>query len=100
MTSVNPEIDLNARLRPLPPMTCGHVDFTTSCTVERVEAKGKTPTTWLARVRVRCADCGRDFDFQGMPQGESQLEPRAGLLGIEAQLPLTPSARDPLDCNV
>jgi hypothetical protein len=95
------EIDLDA---PLPPLcrleiVCNHVDFETTCTVERTGGTAGKPLAWMARVRVRCADCGRDFDFVGLAPGYSQLEPRAGLLGIEAQLPLSPSARDPLDAR-
>lgn len=72
-------------------MTCKHLKFAADVRVARIEDIGR----FVAEIRVRCTDCGKPFQFQGMQPGMNFTGPTVSLDGLEASLPIFPDGQQP-----
>jgi len=70
---------------------CAHIDFHANVAVGRLSREENGPIThYRAEVTVRCADCGQQFEFLGLPVGMSAYRPTISLDGLELRVPITP----------
>ena len=49
-------------------MTCNHSQFEANVNVKRLTDKDEV-TGYLAEVKIKCAQCGTQFAFKGLPMG-------------------------------
>ena len=76
-------------------MNCEHEDFGASVKVARItDAEGK-PTSFMAEVRVQCAQCRREFQFLGLQPGLDLQGARVSIDGLEANLAICPQGEQP-----
>ncbi len=86
-----------------------HPRVMVSCPHERIDADVSTTRVtdgngnvvgFTADVQLACAGCGCPMEFLGMEHGLHPREPRAGLSGLEARLPIRPNpAAADIVCN-
>lgn len=68
---------------------CQHENFTADVAVARIlDGEGTDPVSYVATVKVSCADCGEPFGFRGPPAGVSWREPRCAIDARSIDLPL------------
>ncbi len=75
----------------LNPTTCQHMNFGVHANVGRIQKSDLEPeviTAFSCDLRVYCRDCGKPFQFVGLPNGFSFYQPTVSLDGQTAQLPL------------
>ena len=65
---------------------CEHNDFEASVTVNRLEDVKR----FAADVHIKCRECGKPFQFLGLPGGLAPDYPTTSVDGTEARLPITP----------
>lgn len=71
--------------------TCGHHRFESAVTVLRLtDGPGFNLIGFSAEVRVRCGDCGREFEWIGVPYGSSPMQPTASVDMQELRAPIRP----------
>ena len=74
-------------------MPCPHLNFAAVVDVARLAYGEDGPVTgWSAELHVRCADCGEEFVFLGVPGGYSPGWPCASPCGTEVRLPMLPAS--------
>ena len=72
-------------------MTCQHENFVAVVAVNRITATEGGPVTHFdAAIKVRCADCGLEFEFRGVPDGYSPYGPTVSIDGKELSVPVMP----------
>lgn len=75
-------------------MTCMHKDFHANVAVGRIIAEGAAddslPIAYSADITIKCKDCGKPFEFMGLPMGYSPMQPMCSVDGLEARVPLKP----------
>ncbi len=74
---------------------CPHMNFNANVAVARLEDSGR----FNAEVQICCCDCGRQFQFIGLPLGLNLNGPSMSVDGLEARLAIAPlgSIPQPLD---
>lgn len=77
-------------------MACDHESFRAQCDISRLSTDEGGPIThYTAELRVYCAECGEQFEFQGLPGGYSAYNPTVDLGRGTANLPLMPPGQKP-----
>jgi hypothetical protein len=80
----------------MPPMTCEHLNFSANVDISRLASKEGGPiTSYLAEVRIVCADCGLPFEFRGLPVGVNLQGAAVAVDALEARLAITPQGVEP-----
>lgn len=75
---------------------CLHTNFAASVAVGRLTLKDGGPVTgYVAEIRVKCADCGKPFQFLGLDPGYDNQGARVSLDGLEANIALAPEGERP-----
>ena len=74
---------------------CEHLDFEAHVAVNRIENMiGEWPfMQFAADVHIKCAECGKPFQFIGLPGGLAPNRPTRSVDGTEARLPIAPEPR-------
>lgn len=75
--------------------TCEHMKFEASVDVGRLTDQDGVVTSYTAAVRIICADCGRDFQFLGLPPGIDLQGARVSIDALEANLAICPQGEQP-----
>ena len=70
---------------------CQHMNFEASVNVARIEDKGR----FLAEIRIRCKDCGTQFQFMGLKPGFDYNGATVSLDGLEANIGIHPEGVRP-----
>lgn len=70
---------------------CPHMNFAADVRVARLEDTGR----FNAEVRIRCAECGKPFQFLGLEPGVDLDAARVSLDGLEANLAISPEGVKP-----
>jgi hypothetical protein len=80
-----------------PDRPCPHDQFEASVEVSRLTADDIDPTVvgYRADIRVRCAACGEQFRWTGLPLGVSPAHPTGSLDETVLSAPLRPAGADP-----
>jgi len=72
---------------------CQHRDFDLHAVVNDITEKDEGPVVGRClSVSITCAECGVPFAFEGLPAAKSHLVPSMTTSGLEARLPISPSA--------
>ena len=71
-------------------MTCDHPDFIANVAVNRIT----DGAVWYADLMIKCADCGQQMRFLGMPMGLSPTGPMCDPTETEARLPFAPYSEE------
>lgn len=73
-------------------MSCPHLNFHAQVDVSRCQRNetDETIVAFYADVRVFCNECGKPFEFIGIPMGLSPGQPRCSVDGQEARMPIKP----------
>lgn len=69
---------------------CEHTEFEASVTVNRLEDVKR----FAADVRIKCRECGKPFQFIGLPGGLAPDRPTVSVDWTEARLPIQPAPRE------
>ena len=70
---------------------CKHMQFDAHVGVNRLEDSGR----FHADVRIWCKQCGRPFQFLGLPMGLDFARPMMSADGQEARMPIAPVGEVP-----
>lgn len=77
-------------------MSCEHMNFAATVGVGRLSKEEGGPiTSYMADVRIRCADCGRPFQFLGLKPGIDTGGAAVSIDGLEARIALCPQGEQP-----
>ena len=68
-------------------MTCQHINFQVGTQVTLIEDK---PGVRMLDIKMRCADCGKPFEFVGPPVGVNYYRPTVSLDGQIMTVPIVP----------
>ncbi|MEL6257863.1 MAG: hypothetical protein AAFQ67_02250 [Pseudomonadota bacterium] len=75
----------------LSPEKCEHYNFETSCAIGRITSVEGGPVAYfVAEIRIKCRDCGAQFQFHGLPLGLSAYRPTVSIDGFELRAPIMP----------
>ena len=75
---------------------CDHMNFSAEVDVHRLTRDEGGPVTgYMADVRVRCLECGKPFQFLGLPAGVDTQAATVSVDGLEAHLALCPQGHEP-----
>lgn len=66
---------------------CKHTQFESHVIVNIL----KDTKEYVADMRIRCADCHKDFEFVGLPHGASSKIPTVSIDKREVRLPIAPA---------
>ena len=72
-------------------MHCKHMNFGAHVRVARLEDSGR----FMVEIRVACCDCGKPFQFIGLPPGLDLDGATVSLDGLEANLAICPEGQRP-----
>lgn len=72
-------------------MTCAHMNFEAACAVARIEDTGR----FDIEVKVRCSDCGTQFQFLGLEPGYNPNGANVSIDGEAARLAILPRGAVP-----
>lgn len=74
---------------------CEHNEFEATVAVNRIEnTVGEWPfMQFAADVHIKCRECGKPFQFIGLPGGLAPDRPTRSVDGTEARLPIAPEPR-------
>jgi hypothetical protein len=77
-------------------MGCEHMNFRAMVKVGRLTASETDDTVvWYdAEITIECIECGKPFEFVGLPCGMSPFEPLCSVDGTEARMPIKPQGED------
>lgn len=78
-------------------MGCEHLNFAAEVDVHRLTKQDDpaTVTGFMTDVRIRCAECGRRFQFLGLDAGVDLGGAKVSIDGLEAHLALCPQGEQP-----
>lgn len=77
-------------------MTCEHNKFNASADIGRLSKEDGGPVThYCADIKIACAECGKPFEFIGLPLGCSGYRPTVSMDGLELRAPLMPQGMTP-----
>ncbi|HDZ36843.1 MAG TPA: hypothetical protein ENH62_00890 [Marinobacter sp.] len=68
---------------------CDHRNFEANVNVARIE----DVMEFMAEIKIKCADCGLDFHFKGVPMGMSYSHPMAEVGCTELRAPIAPGKK-------
>lgn len=75
---------------------CPHMNFQVEADVHRLTKTENGPVTgYMADLRIRCVDCGRRFQFIGLPAGMNMSGATVSIDALEAHLAICPQGEDP-----
>jgi len=75
-------------------VSCVHLNFQADVSVGRLtDGEGGPVTSYMCSVRVHCAECGRPFEFVGLPLGLNLRGATSNMDASEANLAIKPSER-------
>lgn len=80
---------------------CQHMNFAATVNVGR-HLDDKTATYvigYSAEVHIKCAMCGKPFQFLGLPMGVDNQGARVSVDGLEARLAISPEGVQPSPIN-
>jgi hypothetical protein len=72
-------------------MTCKHMHLDAECRVARLEDRGR----FMFEAKVHCTDCGKPFQFVGLPPGLNLDGATVSLDGLEANIAICPQGARP-----
>lgn len=76
--------------------SCSHMTFQVEANVHRLTKTDDGPVTgYMADLRIHCADCGRRFQFLGLPPGMNLRGATTSIDGLEAHIALCPQGAEP-----
>lgn len=76
-------------------MNCIHENFYCHCEVARcTDNDVNVILEYRLDVRVKCTQCGQEFEFMGLPRGYDPSFPTVSADGLELRQPIRPS-KDP-----
>lgn len=80
---------------------CAHMNFHADVRVGRHldDATETHVIGYSAEIRVKCAECGKPFQFLGLPMGVDTHGARVSVDGLEARLALSPEGVQPSPIN-
>lgn len=73
---------------------CKHHEFISKVSVFRLtenEHPNAEPSGFSAEVLIKCKECGREFEFIGVPGGMSAEYPTVSMDNKELRIPIKPS---------
>lgn len=79
---------------------CEHHDFQTNVGIGRLsDGEGGPIVAFTAEIRIECVQCGRKFQFLGLPAGVDMKGATVSIDGLEARMAICPEgeAASPLD---
>ncbi|MET4895753.1 hypothetical protein RN629_01105 [Sphingomonadaceae bacterium jetA1] len=71
-------------------MACEHENFYAAVDVARLTDCDGRVSSFNADVKIRCADCGRQFQFLGLPAGVNLAGATTSIDGLEARMAICP----------
>lgn len=75
--------------------SCEHHNFAATVGVARLAKNEGGPITgYMADITVKCADCGRPFQFLGLEPGIDTGGARVSIDGLEAHIALCPQGQE------
>lgn len=74
---------------------CEHLTFAAEVDVGRLTNEAGEVTSYMADVRIRCADCRRPFQFLGLKTGIDTGGAMVSIDGLEARIALCPQGEEP-----
>lgn len=75
---------------------CEHFSFAAQVNVGRLtQVDGGSVTSYMADIAIRCADCGRQFQFLGLEPGIDTAGARVSIDGMEAHIAICPQGQEP-----
>jgi hypothetical protein len=75
---------------------CQHEDFECHAAIGRLSLVDGGPIThYCADIKVNCRQCGKPFEFVGLPLGTSAYRPAVSMDGLELHAPLMPEGMQP-----
>lgn len=74
---------------------CAHENFSANVNVGRITNEAGIVTSYMADIMVECANCGRQFQFLGLPAGVDMQGAMVSPDGKEARLALCPAGEVP-----
>ena len=72
-------------------MACKHMNFAANVAVARLEDVGR----FMAEITIKCAECGKPFQFRGLQPGLDTDGARVSLDGLEANIAIVPQGTTP-----
>lgn len=80
---------------------CQHMNFAANVSVGRhLDDKTETHVVgYSAEITVKCAECGKPFQFLGLPMGVDTHGARVSVDGLEARLAISPQGVQPSPIN-
>lgn len=76
-------------------MICAHENFAAKVDVGRLTDAAGNVTSYMADVRIECAECHRQFQFLGLPAGIDTHGSMLSIDGTEARLAICPAGEVP-----
>ena len=79
---------------------CIHENFHAQANISRCQRSDDDSTivAFYCDLTVFCSDCGKPFEFIGLPMGLSPGQPRCSVDGREARMPIKPVGEEmPID---
>lgn len=73
-------------------MTCQHLNFMTTVDVNRM-VDDIMPAQFHADISIKCTDCGKLFEFIGLPYGLSPYRPTVSLDHLQLRVPIKPEGK-------
>jgi len=71
---------------------CQHTNFEANVSVNRLTENDEiTVTGFSADLRIKCIECGSDFEFIGVEAGLSPFYPMCSVDSTELRIPIKPS---------
>ncbi len=71
---------------------CTHQDFKANVNVcRRTDNDEITVIGFSADIRIKCNECGQDFEFIGVEPGSSPFGPKCSMDSMELRIPIKPS---------
>jgi hypothetical protein len=74
---------------------CEHFNFTATVEVGRLTNDRGKVKNYMADITVKCADCGKRFQFLGLKPGLDLQGARVSIDGLEARIGLCPAGEQP-----
>lgn len=75
---------------------CEHMNFAANVGVHRLtKDEGGPVGGYMAEITIKCADCGRAFQFLGLEPGIDLHGARVSVDGLEAHIALCPQGEQP-----
>lgn len=80
---------------------CPHMNFAATVNVGRhLDNETETHVVgYSAEVHIKCAECGKPFQFLGLPMGVDTHGARVSVDGLEARLAISPQGVQPSPIN-